>query len=570
MLTVRSPSNSVDGRLSDVYVKHWRPYTRFTRNKLNKNDENHLQEIIDLVNEVFTLPQCLNSNNVPLLCSCMHNIYKSDTNINAIISRLVEVLITYYEMDTSSRMFLLVKSVGPYMKSPTSSIPLKAILRHVEHGSVLCPIVDNSIEHHNCVCFDSVCSEKTMICHNSFRALFSMNKTRVSDLINLAQWLVSNDENLPPLTSKHCESTYVGVNALMCLKTMGLGSNINDRLENGSIHRNFVDECLKLSKKNTLLSFEKAPYNTFLHHFVDHNCPPPSKSYPTQIPCQIFWAMISREKNNRAEVFNEDKNLLTYNINPTVSSLMSTLIPINSGNGSTKHDYRKPKEPFSLLPNERIFCNGCDVTNDFHSLQHYQDKCGCLCFVDEFDASKGVFCKAINFPNNQCHKYHSIHYALVREHLSIDEVEKVLDVCSRYRHELVLPALIFLIRFKKEQLFWKNDAENFQTKKESLYNSQFGASIKKSIHDIEDYLSCLGESMKSFVSEISISQMKRFGWGKWPLILEDADEFFDDSARQKRIDTRHMLPEDYKHNPQKLKDLHLLHASRIMLFSQQS
>lgn len=562
MLTVKSPSNIVNGILADDFIKHWRPYTRFSRNKLDRNNEIHLQELSDFVNEVFLLPQCLNSNNVPILCSCMYNIYLTEKKIQSIMSRLVEVLMNYYEMDTSSRMFFLVKSVGPYMKSP--SIPLKAILRHVENNN------HRHASQHNCVCFDSICSEEAMICNNTFRVLFSMNKARVSDLINLAEWIVFGNDHVAPPTNKHCESTYVGVKALFCLKNMGLGSNINYRIQNGSKYRNFVEDCLSMSKKDNLLSFEKGNYNSFLHHFVDHNCPPPSKSYSTQIPCQIFWALISREKNNRTDVFDEDKNLLSYNIRPNVSSLMSTLIPINAGSGSTKHDYKKAKKRFSLLPNERIICNGCDVTEDLHSLQYYRDKYDYPCFVDEFDESKGVFCKTINFPNNQCHKYHSIHYSLVRDHLSKDEVGKVLDVCSRYRHELVLPALIFLIRFKKERQFWNDESEKFQKKKEKIYDSQVGVSIAESIREIEDYVISLGESMKLFISEVSISQMKRFGWGKWPLILEDADEFFDDSARLKRIDTRDLLPEEYKNNPQKLKDLHLLHASRIMLFSQQS
>lgn len=547
---------------SYAYKRLRRPYIRFARSKLDKTNQSHVKEVSDLVEETFRLDQCLNANCLPMLCCCLHTV-RHLPNFEHIKYGLTNELVDYYAKDMPSRMLHLLLLVGSYIKdsrsSPTSkSLPIYSLF----HDGCELIIDDKEMNDHN-----------NMICNNSFCILFSINKSRLPELIRLAAWKCLGGGSKIPTSDKELIPPLISASVILSLSDSinvnRIGINMNKRIEKGfSHHRNFVDSCLRLSKKDRLLTFNHKHDDSFLHHFVDVAAKAPSEPYPSILPCQIFWALLSREKDNRIDVFDEDKNLITYSIKPQLSCIMTSLIPVNSG--KLKSNYIISKTNFTTNPNETIYCNGHNVTDKLCHLTICTDSFRNRYFVDEFNDERGADCKQINFPSGEHHKHHTIHYVLVRDILTEHEVGKLLDLCMEYRHELLLPALIFILRFKMEIVKCKKEKQKFDDKKERYYNSDLSTSIVDAKKKIEEYLKCLGESLKFHMPQMSLSQLKRFGWGKWPLVLEDGDAFFDDVGRSKRVQTRNALSSDYIGNEKKIRDLHLLHSARVMLFSQQS
>jgi len=539
------------GCVSDEVSKVKRPYTRFNRCKMNRSNYAERNEISAFIDEILRKEHCINTNNTPVLCTCLH---WANRRIDMIKKYLLDRLIKYYELDNSARFCHLISCVGSIIKSSS-------------RGNPYIPLI---------LLFDSMdlpkkfFAEKILICNNALATLYGLNKNKLPKLIHSSISL----RNFAPVPVPTDEKNHIGSGAVDRLLPTSSGqgasgANIKMRLELGlDHHRNYIDKLISKAKRDKLLTFQRMNRTSFLHSYVDHQSNLPTESIQATIKCRLHWSIISRQLGVKEDVFSGE-NSINFSLKSDPKLILNSLIPLTTGDPNEQQYELVEEEERTVFSEEPVYCNGCNVRPLMSSVPEYVDpSSGLRYFVDCIEKSNDVDHQVFLFPEEKEQQQHPIHYCLVKDLLDEKLINKILRVCANYRHELVIPAIIFIMRFERERRRWVIRGKRMQSEKK-IFLSKHKKEFEEVLNDIGAYLGSLGAALERRMSDVSISQLNSLCWGKWPLVLEDGDEFFDDDGQKKRRMTRKYIDPMYK-TEDGFRDLHLLHIARIILFSQQS
>lgn len=328
-----------------------------------------------------------------------------------------------------------------------------------------------------------------------------------------------------------------------------------------------AERILQCIKKPIKLTKTISNSSDYLYTYIDmQSCINSYNNCPNKITCSIDYSIWSRREHARPENFDGKRSIrLTVESDP--HKLQNTLIPFNEAPRRRGQSWEKVLKNdnvtiLSKKPNfqDAIYCNGMKVVDIEGVWACQKTNSGVKFYLD----TKGIL------PLAQCFPLHAkfVYYYLPLDLLTHAEINNTIIKCSMYNPNIIPVALLLLLRFAdKKKLVEMQDLATRKQDEGIFTNDAYRTQKERLLLFLRRLLSAFVNEMNQLV----LTDLDRLPWSKWPHVLEDGDQYFDEETVVDRVATRNIATRDASSKNEAtmiLKSLHQLHTARILLHSQ--